>query len=263
VLGYVDVHAHALPGIDDGPSDTEGAIALLRAAAKAGVETLAVTPHLRSDFPNVHVDELDRRCRALREASMREGVPIRIVCGAEVSLVWALDASDEQLALATYGQRGTDLLIETPTFDVVGFENRLYQLRAKGLRVTLAHPERNVEFQRAPSRLAELVEDGVLMQVNAETLLPTARRSDSHRLGRYLCAEGLAHVLASDAHRASGWRPVTCFATAAHIAAALVGPERAHWMTHGAPEAILAGTELPDAPEALNGRRRHRLLRRR
>jgi len=263
VLGYVDLHAHALPGIDDGPSDTNGAIAMLRAAATTGIATLAVTPHLRSDFPDVHVDELDRRCRALREAVAREGIEIEIVCGAEVSLVWALEASDEELLLATYGQRGTDLLIETPTFDVVGFESRLHQLRANGLRVTLAHPERNVGFQRAPSRLADLVQDGVLLQVNAETLLGPDRRSDRHRLGRSLCSEGLAHALASDGHRATGRRPVTCLAEAARMAVALVGPDRAHWMTHAAPEAIVAGVALPDPPEAWTGRRRPRLLRRR
>jgi protein-tyrosine phosphatase len=263
VLGYVDLHAHALPGIDDGPSDTTGAIAMLRAAATAGIGTLAVTPHLRSDFPDVHVDELHRRCRSLREAAARAGIEIQIECGAEVSLVWALEASDEELALATFGQRGTDLLIETPTFDVVGFESRLNQLRAKGLRVTLAHPERNVEFQRAPSRLADLVQDGVLVQVNAETLLGAARRSDTQRLGRHLCSEGLVHALASDGHRAAGWRPVTCLAKAARVAAALVGPDRAHWMTHAAPEAIIAGVALPDSPEPPNGRRRPRLLRRR
>lgn len=263
MLGYVDLHAHALPGIDDGPSNTEGAIAMLRAAATAGIGTLAVTPHLRSDFPNVHVDELDRRCRTLRDACVRAGIEIQIVCGAEVSLVWALEASDADLALATYGQRGTDLLIETPTFDVVGLESRLNQLRAKGLRVTLAHPERNVEFQRAPARLADLVQDGVLLQVNAETLLGAGRRSDAQRLGRYLCSEGLAHALASDGHRAAGRRAVTCLAKAARTAAEIVGPDRAHWMTHAAPEAIITGSTLPDAPQAPNARRRHGLLRRR
>ena len=90
--------------------------------------------------------------------------------------------------LATYGQRGTDLLIETPTFDVVGFESRLNQLRAKGLRVTLAHPERNVEFQRAPSRLADLVHDGVLLQVNAETLLRYAPPLRHAPAGALLCS---------------------------------------------------------------------------
>ena len=190
VRGYVDLHAHVLPGIDDGPADADGALAMLRAAAAAGIGTIAVTPHLRSDFPDVRVTELAPRAQQLREAGEMAGIDIRIISGAEVSLVWALEASDEQLALATYDQRGTDLLIETPTFNVIGLESLLYRLRAKGLRVTLAHPERSVDFQRDPARLVELVRQGVLLQVNAETLLKGRRRSDAQRLGRYLCARG-------------------------------------------------------------------------
>jgi protein-tyrosine phosphatase len=263
VAGYVDLHAHVLPGIDDGPSDAEGALAMLRAARAAGIETIAATPHLRSDFPDVHADELARRCRALREATADDGIDIRIVSGAEVSLVWALEASDDQLALATYDQRGTDLLIETPTFNVVGLERLLYQLRTKGLRVTLAHPERNVEFQRDPKRLVGLTRQGILLQVNAETLLEKARRSDGDRLARYLCAQGLVHALASDGHRAAVWRPVTCLAEVAPAAVALVGPERALWMMQTAPAAVIAGAAIPGAPQLPTGRQRSRLLRRR
>lgn len=262
MLGYVDLHAHVLPGIDDGPDDADGALAMLRAAAAAGIRTLAVTPHLRSDFPNVRVSELARRCQELREASEMAGIDIRIVSGAEVSLVWALEATDEQLALATYDQRGTDLLIETPTFNVVGLESLLYRLRAKGFRVTLAHPERSVEFQRDPSQLVDLVRQGVLVQVNAETLLASPRRSDAHRLGRYLCAEGLAHALASDGHRAASWRPITSLADAVSAAVTLAGPDRARWLTQTAPVAIIAGAELPEAPAVRAGRRRHKLPRR-
>jgi protein-tyrosine phosphatase len=261
VTGHVDLHAHVLPGIDDGPPDRAGALAMLRAAAASGISTLAATPHLRADFPGVHVDELARRCRDLREACTREGIEIRIVSGAEVSLVWALEADDEQLALATYDQRGTDLLIETPTSSIVGFESLLFQLRAKGLRLTLAHPERSVEFQRDPARLDELVRQGLLLQVNAETLLGEARRSATHRLGRHLMTRGLVHALASDGHRADSWRPVTSLGEAVAEAVALTGPDRARWITQTAPAAIIAGAELPEPPEVRPPR--HGLLRRR
>ena len=72
--GYVDIHAHVLPGIDDGPSDLEGALAMLRAAAESGTTTIASTPHLRSDYPDVHVNELAQRCQALREEIARAGI---------------------------------------------------------------------------------------------------------------------------------------------------------------------------------------------
>ena len=177
-----------------------------------------------------------------------EGIDIRVTSGAEVSLVWALDASNEELRLASYGQRGTDLLVETPSIDVVGLDSLLYELCGKGLRITLAHPERNEEFQREPDRLRWLVDQGVLLQVDAHALLGEPRRSANCALGRYLCVRGLAHALASDGHRASTWRPVTELARAADAAAAVVGAARATWLTATAPAAIIEGAQLPDPP---------------
>ena len=94
MAAYIDLHAHVLPGIDDGPDDLEEALAMLRAAADSGIATIAATPHLRADFPDVHVEELAERCEELRTAVKREQIDIRLVGGAEVSLVWALQASD-------------------------------------------------------------------------------------------------------------------------------------------------------------------------
>src|SRR5579859_4677762 len=130
MTGLVDIHTHLLPGIDDGPPDLEESLEMARAAAATGVTTIAATPHLRSDFPDVHVEELADRCDQLREAIEREGISVRVVGGAEVSLLWALEASKEQLALATYGQLGSDLLIETPA-DVSAINTLLSSLRSR------------------------------------------------------------------------------------------------------------------------------------
>jgi protein-tyrosine phosphatase len=248
VAGYVDIHAHVLPGIDDGPRDLEGALALARAAVGAGTTTIAATPHLRSDFPDVHVTELASRCEEIRHALEREAIPLELVSGAEISLTWALDASADELRLASYGQRGTDLLIETPSSSVIGLDRLLYELRSGGYRITLAHPERNPQFPRQISLLESLLEQGVLLQVNADSLLGPGGRSGPRRFARHLCARGLAHVVASDGHRAARWRPVTELGDSAGAAARLVGSARAGWMMRGAPSAILAGRELPDVP---------------
>jgi protein-tyrosine phosphatase len=105
VSGYVDIHSHVLPGLDDGPADLEVALAMLRAAAESGTTTIAATPHLRAAFPDVRVHELAQRCQEVRDQISREGIEIRLVSGAEVSLVFALEASDEALTFATYDQR--------------------------------------------------------------------------------------------------------------------------------------------------------------
>ena len=70
-------------------------------------------------------------------------------------------------------------------------------------------------------------------------------RSGVRRLAEQLCTEGLAHVVASDGHRATSWRPVTKLAAGLEALTALVGAERARWMAAGAPRAIVEGMKLP------------------
>jgi protein-tyrosine phosphatase len=249
-----------LPGIDDGPPDLHEAVAMARAAVGAGIATIAATPHLHPDFPGVHLDELATRCRDLREAFDREQIPLELVSGAEVSLTWAIDASDQQLSLASYGQRGTDLLIETPFVPVVGLDRFLYQLQAKGYRVTLGHPERSSHFQGDEGVLRALVEQGALLQLNADSLLGAGGGRGRKRLAQSLLRDGLTHVIASDGHRASSWRPVTRLDEAVKAAAELVGPERARWMAQAAPAAILAGEALPSIPPISKPRSRRRFF---
>jgi protein-tyrosine phosphatase len=259
VDGYVDIHAHVLPGIDDGPADLDESLAMAQAAADSGIATIVSTPHLRSDFPDVHVDELAERCAALRESFERDGISLALVSGAEVSLTWAIEASDEQLKLASYGQRGTDLLIEAPFVKVVIFARAIHGLQTKGYRVTLGHPERSPQFQHDPAPLRELVAQDVLLQLNADSVLGPGGR-DARRLARELLSDGLAHAIASDGHRGSSWRPVTRLAEAIQAATELVGPERAQWLAQGVPAAIVAGAELPDAPMIVPQRQPRRLF---
>ena len=255
--GYVDIHAHLLPGIDDGPGDLDGSLAMARAAADSGIATIVATPHLRPDFPDVRADQLAGRCEAMRETIRGEGIPLALVSGAEVSLPWALEASDEELAFASYGQRGTDLLIETPTMNEALLNRFLYALQMKGYRVTLGHPERSRHFQRDDSPLRKLVTEGVLLQLNADSLLRASSGRATERFARRLLTDGLAHAIASDGHRGTSWRPVTRLAEAAEVAAELVGPERARWITQTVPAAILEGAEIPEAPAvSLQPRRR-------
>lgn len=261
--GLVDIHAHVLPGIDDGPADLDGARDMVRAAADAGTRILVATPHLRSDFPDVHLREIARRCQALREEIERASIPVSLICGAEVSLIWALEASHEELVLASYGQRGTDLLIETPLTTVAGIDHHLFRLRAQGFRITLAHPERSIEFQSDQGQIEDLINQEVLIQVNAKSLLKAGRKSDSGRCARRLCSAGLVHALASDGHRADAWRPVTALQEGVEAAAGLVGEERAAWLTRDAPAAIVDGADLPPAPPISSAPLRSGFFRRR
>jgi protein-tyrosine phosphatase len=254
----IDLHCHALPGIDDGPRDHAEALALCRAAAADGVEIIAATPHLRSDHPRVLPEELAERCEKLNALLRAEHVPVHVVPGGEVDLLWAQSASDEELRLVSICQGGSCLLVETPYGALAdNFEDFVFRVQVRGYRVLLAHPERNASLRDNPERLAALVSRGVLVQVTAPAFRPGARRQPDQRFALQIARDGLAHVVASDAHRVEGPRPVGL----AHAVHKLdkVRPGLGRWMSRDAPAALLSGTAIPPHP----ARSRPRGLRRR
>ena len=175
----IDLHAHVLPGIDDGPATVAEAVEAVAAAAREGVRMLAATPHVRPDHPAVRPAELGHRTAVLAEDCAAAGIAgLTLVSGGEIDLAWAQTADDEALAAASYGGRGLDLLVETPYGELPGgFEELVFRISARGFRVLLAHPERSPTLQRDTRRLQALVERGTLLQLTAAALASTDRRS--------------------------------------------------------------------------------------
>lgn len=262
----IDLHAHILPGIDDGPERLEDSLAFARAAAAAGTHVIAATPHLRSDFPGVRLEELRDRCEQLDRAITEEGIGVQILPGGEVDLLWARGASPEELRLATYGQRGTDLLLETPYGPLPpNFGALLGWITDQGIRVLLAHPERNPTVQRNPQLVLDLVARGVLVQVTAMSLVSKGKASRSLQTAKWLAQRDAVHVIASDAHTEGPWRGPDL--RPALNALGTIDPARLEWMVHEVPQAIVAGEPLPRPPAGSVargglGRRQVRAMRR-
>lgn len=246
----IDLHTHVLPGLDDGPADLAGSVAVAEVAAHGGTRTLVATPHLRADHPAVQAADVAARARALSDHLRERGLPVEVLPGAEVDLDLAAELTDEQLARATLAGNGSDLLVETPYGPLPDdFEDRLLALAGRGFRLTLAHPERHHDL--SAERLGALVERGVLVQLTARSL--------GGRAAKVLLERGWAHVIASDAHGLDvrppdlGARLRQAIAAFPHAAAEL------EWMVTAAPRAILDGRPLPERPARERRRRRLRL----
>jgi protein-tyrosine phosphatase len=243
----IDLHFHILPGLDDGPPDLRRSVELARAAQADGIQMVAATPHLREDHPGVHPPELAARCAELNTTLKDADVAVEIITGGELDVLWVQQATEHQIRLVSYGQRGDDVLLETP-YGPIGptFEAAIERLWSLGYRVLLAHPERNRTFQRDPQRLADLVRRGLLVQLTAASLATRERRSRSRALAFELLEHGLAHVIASDAHSAVDFRPPDLSTGVAAVAE--IDGELARWMVIDAPLAVLAGAVLSRRP---------------
>jgi protein-tyrosine phosphatase len=237
----IDLHCHLLPGIDDGPDDMDEAIALARAAAAAGTQTLVATPHI-DHWWNVEPATLAERADEVRAALAGAGVEMRVEVGGEIALTRLVELADEELEALRLGS-GRHLLLEAPLSPGAGdFDPLVLAIHERGWPVLLAHPERCPAFLRRPERLEPLLEAGVLVQVTAGSLAGQFGGEIAKVTLRWIEA-GWVHVVASDAHDAYRRPP--------GLAEPLQRAELdglAPWLTDAVPRAILAGTPVPERP---------------
>jgi protein-tyrosine phosphatase len=237
----IDLHCHILPGIDDGPDDLAGSVAMAREHVARGTTTVVATPHVSWDHPNT-AEIVAAGVADVNAALRAEGVPLEVLAGAEVALTRAVDMTAEQLADLRLGN-GPWLLLEAPiSVDSPGIEGLVGIVQSRGVRVLLAHPERCASFHTDPELLERLVAGGCLAQVTAGALNGFFGRTVQAAARRYVDA-GLVHVVASDshdaAHRVPGMRD--------DMEAAGYAP-LTDWMASDVPRAMLDGVPVPPRP---------------
>ena len=167
-----DTHTHILPGVDDGPKNVEGSIALLRRLAEQGITDVAATPHFKPIREESIDSFLARRDAA--EATLREamhgidGLP-RLHIGTEVTLCVDL-AKYEGLEKLCY-RNGSFLLIELDP-DTIGdwITNTFYEISNRLLLTpVIAHIDRY--FGRmSPKLIDEIVKLNCPLQFNGYAL---------------------------------------------------------------------------------------------
>ena len=79
----IDIHAHILPGLDDGPKQAEESLDMLRIAQNDGIEVMVATPHFhRGMFECRSETVLEARDGLARRAS-DEGLGIKLLAGSD------------------------------------------------------------------------------------------------------------------------------------------------------------------------------------
>ena len=245
----IDLHCHALPGMDDGPASYAGSLAMARAAAGAGIEVMTATPHIRSDYA-VAIDGIRRAVDALNARLHSEGVAVEVAPGAEVSLAKARTLVDTDLEALCLGT-GRYVLIESP-YGHLGpeLETAVLGLHNRGFHPVLAHPERSPAFLRDPGRLRRLVEDGSLCSITASSL-SGAFGPPVRSFALELLTGGFAHNVATDSHGATDRPPSSLRAGLEAMEESVVHSDGyAEWLTDSVPRAILAGGPLPSPPSS-------------
>jgi len=196
----IDLHAHILPGLDDGPATLEESLAMARAYVDAGFGTVVATPHVIPGLYEPAREEILDGVQRLQAALEEAGIPLAVLPGAEYHLTPDLPRLLDAGALVTLNATGRYLLVELPFHGLPAHAHRtLFELLVAGVTPVIAHPERNDILAGEPCALAEMVERGVRAQVTAASLLGLFG-SQVRRAAQRFVREGLAQLVATDAH---------------------------------------------------------------
>ncbi len=235
-----DLHAHILPGIDDGPAAIEDSIEIARIAAANGTRSMLATPH-RKDVTELSSVERIRDLTAELGCRIRdEGIPLSLTLGMENHIDAALpDDVAAGKALTMNGSRY--ILVEMPFFGDIKehdyVEGALLDLQSLGLTPVFAHPERIEAFQRQPALLERYIGMGMLSQLTRGSLLGHWGE-EMHQFSLELLRNGMAHILSSDTHSPQPPRTPE-LGEALKVASGVVGYQKAKAMVIDTPRAIL------------------------
>lgn len=209
-MPYIDLLAHILPGVDDGPATMDQSVEMAQAAAEAGTEIIVSTPHLGDVELNSSLDEVrqllaDLNSRLRREAA--EGAPsLRVLPGMENRITPDLpDRVEQGNPLTLNGSRFVLLSAPFSTFPPY-MDEVIARLRMKRLVPIIARPERNEVLRGDFRRMRDLIETGALFVVTGGSVTG-AFGKDAQRGGLRMIQRQLAHAVVSDMHALEGSRP--------------------------------------------------------
>ena len=197
-MGFVDLHSHVLPGLDDGAPDAETSLTMLRGLASLGCDTVCATPHQKAgqfmpssgQIAAAHAET----CAALTAAA----VTLRLALAAENMWDDVFHGRLEADQIPSY-DGGPAFLFELPLSGLpLDLLDTLFRLRVSGKLPVLAHPERYPSLWNDNALVAKLANQCALVvdlgAVAGYHGLPQGKAA------RQMVERGIAHAVTSDAH---------------------------------------------------------------
>jgi len=235
--GYVDLHSHYLPGIDDGVRSFEEGVRLCTRLAAIGYDHVVATPHMRTAmFPNQR-PELESLFNRFQQLTADvPGMP-RTGLGAEHffdDVFWERFMNDEIIPYPG----GHAALVEFANERLpMRIDDFFFEMHLKGVRPVIAHPERYRPLFKTTTPIEGLIRGGALPLLDLMSLVGKYGRRPQRAAERML-SEGVYYAACSDAHRPDDVDTVDKAIERLHR---LVGAEHSLMLLSENPGRILSG----------------------
>lgn len=197
----IDIHAHILPGVDDGPKTMAESIALIRQAEKEGITDIIATSHAYNPQYHVPKEKVIEQLALLRQEIKDRNINVKLHRGQEIRIQDStidMLRTGEALSLAD----SKYVLIELPSSNIPAYTVQIIQgILSLDKVPIIAHPERNRAIAEKPERLIKLINHGAISQITAGSIAGHFGKS-IQKLSLMLIDSNLVHTYGSDVHNA-------------------------------------------------------------
>lgn len=193
----VDIHAHILPGLDDGAEDREEALKMAVSAVRQGINHMVASSH--GNYYPFSLEEYKEAFNCMKTDLEKAQIPLKLYPGMEVFFDESAFELLEKKEILTLNN--TDyILVEFPFEEnPSAVIQRLDRLKHMGYRPVIAHPERYLFIQRDEELAYYLADQEYVLQVNAGSLSGSFG-SKTRILAQRMLDDGIVSVIATDTH---------------------------------------------------------------
>ena len=199
----IDMHNHILYGIDDGCKTIEESIETIKNMKKIGFNSIDLTPHYIEDSSFKANNNLKlQRLEILKEELLKNNIDVNLFLGNEIFINESINELIINKEIRSINNTRY-ILIELPfNNQILNLDDYLYELKLKGYKIIIAHPERYTYFKDNYKEARKLYDSGVLFQVNYGSIIGQYG-SSSLKLVKKLLKDDMVDFISTDIHKPS------------------------------------------------------------
>ena len=195
-----DLHTHILPNIDDGARSIDETFNLIKEAQEAGFDNIVLTSHYKENYYETNMPEREVWLKAIMQNLQIKNIDTNLYLASEIYISENIMQLLEEEKASTINNTSYVLFELPKKEEPENLYETIYSLQQNKLVPILAHPERYEYVQKEPEIIYDLIQKGVLIQVNYGSILGHYGKA-AQLIAQKLLQNNMVHFLASDVHR--------------------------------------------------------------
>ena len=196
----IDIHNHLLPKIDDGSDSIEESIETVLSLKEIGFDKIIITPHYieGSDYITNN-EKKEKLLKQLKEEIKKRKIEVQLFLGNEVYIHQNILDNIKAKEVASLAN-SRYLLVELPMEnEILELDTIIFNCLIDDVVPIIAHPERYRYFQKYPGKMADLIEQGALFQVNYGSIVGQYGK-EAMKTAKYMLKNNYVSFLGTDTH---------------------------------------------------------------